>query len=77
MAGLEDVHQRMRISNLEARMELHWIEIAALTKRIAHPLTNPRRREEATVQRDIQQAQWWDLKAELDEMRRLFPSILH
>lgn len=72
---LEDVHRRMRISNLEARLELHEIEIAALSKEIASPLTSLRRREEARALRDLQQAEWWEIKAELDGMRKLNPPM--
>jgi hypothetical protein len=70
MDDLEDVRRRMRMSNLEARLELHEIEIAALNKKIASPLTSPRRREEALERRDVEQGEWWAIKAELDEMQK-------
>lgn len=66
---LEDIHRRLRISNLEARLELHEIEITALSKVIASPLPSARRREKAKELREVQQAEWWKIKAELDQMR--------
>ena len=75
MHDLDDVRRRMRISNLEARLELHEIEIAALSTEISSPLTSSHRSEEANERRDAQQAEWWKIKAELDEMRRSAPTM--
>jgi hypothetical protein len=75
MSGVEDVHRRLRISNLEARSELHEIEIAALTREIASPLTSPERRAQATARRDAALAELSGIKTRLDEMRKAFPSM--
>ena len=70
---MDEVRIRMRISNLEARLAMREIEIAALNREIGRPLTSSIRRAEATEQRDAEQADWWRIKAELDELRRLYP----
>ena len=73
MDNLEELHLRMRVSNLEARLELHEIEIAALSKEIASRLTSASRREEAKELREVQQAEWRQIKAKLDELYRSHP----
>lgn len=48
---LEEIRRRMRITNLQARCELHEIEAAALRREIACPWTSPQRRVNANARR--------------------------
>jgi len=65
----------MRISNLEAKFELHQIETAALTRAIASPLTSSQRRTEAINRRDAALVELNEIEAELAKMRRSFPRL--
>jgi hypothetical protein len=47
MNDMEDIRRRMRISNLQARFELHEIEVAALGCEIASRRTSSERMAEA------------------------------
>jgi len=69
---LEDIRRRMRISNFEARLALHEIEAAALSREINSPLTSSPKREEATRRRDVLLREASVIKAELDEMYSSF-----
>jgi hypothetical protein len=75
MDDLDDIHRRMRISNLQARCELHEIEAAGLTREIASPLTCSQRRAEAIERGNAALAEFSEIKAELDEMLRSLPSM--
>ena len=75
MDDLEDILHRMRVSNLEARLELREIEAAAYTREIASPLTYATRRAEAIERRDAVLIELSRIRAELDEMRRSFPLL--
>ena len=70
---LDEIRIRLRISNLAARLAMHEIEIAALGREIDSHLTSFKRRVEAAIRRDAQHADWWQIKAELDELRRSYP----
>ena len=71
---LDEIRCRLRVSNLEARMELREIEAAALTREIASPLTSAARQTEALQRRTVLLAEASELKAELDQMRKSIPS---
>lgn len=70
---MDEIRIRMRISNLEARLAMREIEIAALSREIANYLTSSKQRAEAIEYRDLEHADWWKIKAELDDLRRSFP----
>ena len=70
---LDEIRWRMRVSNLEARVELCEIEATALAREIASPLTPETRRGEATDRRCTLVTKASDLKSELEEVRRSFP----
>lgn len=72
-----EIRIRMRISNLEARLAMREIEIADLSREIASSLTSSNRREEGIKRRDAEQADWRQIRAELDEMRRSYPRFAH
>ena len=72
---LDEIRIRMRISNLEARLAMREIEMAALSREIASPLTSSKRREEAAERRDAEHEDWWQIKTELDELRRAYPRL--
>ena len=71
----EDIRRRMRVSNLEARCELHEIEAAALVREIASPLTSAQNRGLAKIRLEAALAELAVIKAELGEMLRLFPHL--
>ena len=52
MSGSEDTTRRLRISKLEAKLELQEIERAALMRTIKSPLTVPDDQEEALRQHE-------------------------
>lgn len=70
---MDEIRIRLRISNLEARLAMREIEIAALSREIASPLTSSKRREEATERRDAEHADLGRIKIELDELCRSYP----
>jgi hypothetical protein len=71
---LDEIRWRMRVTNLEARIELREIDIAAFTREIASPLTSTTRRAELTTHRAVMLEEVSKLKAELDQVRRTFPA---
>lgn len=77
MYNIDDVRRRMRISNLEARLALHEIDVAALNRELKSPLTPTSRQQEAFKRRDFALTEAAQIKGELDEMRRLFPDLVH
>ena len=72
---MDEIHIRLRISNLEARMVMREIEIAALSREIGSPLTSSKRRAEATERRDTEHEQWWQIKTELEALRKAYPGF--
>jgi hypothetical protein len=52
MDDMDELHLRMLISNLQARLELCEIEILALSREIFSPLTTSQRQAEAVARRD-------------------------
>lgn len=70
---LDEIRWRMRVTNLEARVELREIEAAAFTRELKSPLTPEPRRTELTRRRGAILAEVFELKAELEQMRRSFP----
>ena len=58
MDDMEELNYRMRISDLEARLELCDIRIAGLSEEIASPLTSSNKKEEASQQRERHQSEW-------------------
>jgi hypothetical protein len=71
---LDEIHWRLRVSNLEARVELREIEAAALTREITSPLTSVARQNEAFQRRQALLTEASELKAELDQLRKSIPS---
>ena len=71
---LDEIRCRMRLSNLEARIELRDIEATALFREINSPLTSAPRRTELTRRRDSLLTEVSELKVELDKVRTSFPS---
>jgi hypothetical protein len=69
----DEIRWRMRVTNLEARIELREIDIAAFTREIASPLTAATRRTALTAHRAALLAEVSKLKAELDELRKSLP----
>ena len=66
---LDEIRWRMRVSNLEARVELGEIEAAALAREVASPLTSEIRKAEVDQRRDAILTEISELKAKLDQMR--------
>jgi len=54
----EDTLRRMRISTLEAKLELREIESDGLSREIKSPLTSRQRRVECVERRDDLQVEW-------------------
>ena len=75
MDEMDEIRLRLRISKLEAQLALTEIEAVALTHEIASPRTLARRYDEATAHRDHAFAAASALRAELDSLRRSFPSL--
>ena len=70
---LDEIRWRMRISNLEARVELREIEAAASTREITSPLTSATRRTELIQRRDALITEVSELNAELERSRKSRP----
>lgn len=73
MDDLDEIRRRLRITNLEARIELREIEAEALVREIRSPLTSAARRAEAIERRTALLTERSAIKTELDEMRLWFP----
>ena len=71
---LDEIRWRMRVTNLEARIELREIDAAACTREIASPLTPATRRSELIAHRAATLTEVSKLKAELEQVRRSFPA---
>lgn len=70
---LDEIRWRMRVTNLEARIELREIDAAAFTREIASPLTPATRRGELIAHRAGTLLEVSKLKTELEQVRRSFP----
>ena len=71
---LDEIRWRMRIANLEARVELCEIESAALAREIASPLTAETCRSQAMMRRSVLLTEASEFKTELEQIRRSFPT---
>ena len=69
----DEIHWRLRISNLEERIELCAIEATALSREVASPLTPETRRSHARERRSVLLTQASEFQTELDRMRTSFP----
>jgi hypothetical protein len=74
MDNIDEIRVRMRISNLEAKLALFEIDIAALDREIERTSTTSRQRAEGIETRFAKLSEWRKIKVELDEMRKLFPA---
>jgi hypothetical protein len=72
---LDEIRWRMRVSNLEARVELGEIEVAALGRELTSPLTSEIRKSEVTQRGDAILTEISELKEKLDQMPRSDPSL--
>ena len=54
---------------------MHEIEIAALSREIGSPLTSTKRKEEASARRDAEIADLWQIKTDLEELRKSYPRL--
>jgi hypothetical protein len=75
MDEMDELHFRMRITNLQARLELREIEIIALSREIASPLTTSERRAEAIELRYARLNERSEVTRELDEIHASFPQF--
>jgi hypothetical protein len=71
----EEVRCRLQISNLEARLAMREIEARELALEIVSESTSAGRRAEAIQRRDAALSEASAIKAELDELRRAFPTL--
>ena len=71
---IDEIRWRLRVSNLEARIELREIEAAASIREIASPLTSAPRKTELAQRRLDLLREAAALKTELDQMRQSKPS---
>jgi hypothetical protein len=77
MDELNEINFRMSISNLEARLALVEVEIAALLREINSRMTLYPRTVEARESLDALRSKQASLVTELDQMRRAYPDIHH
>ena len=75
MDVLDEIRIRMRINNLEAQLAMLEIEIAALGREIASPLTSSTRQSEATKRQDAECVIASGIFAQLEKLRRSYPSL--
>jgi hypothetical protein len=75
MDDMHELHLRMRISNLQARVELCEIEILALSREILSPLTTSQRQAEADARRDDLMTERSELAKKLDGISRSFAAF--
>lgn len=73
MDQIDELHIRMRISNLEARVALREIEIASLDRNINSPLTSARRKSVAGERKNAALVELSEIKDELEQVRRAHP----
>ena len=73
MNRTEEIHVRLRITNLEARLALAEIEIAALTREIGSPLMSDEERAVAVHRKETIEAGVPAIRAELEQMRNTYP----
>jgi len=72
---MDELRVRLLVSKLEARLALREIDVAALSKEIAPPLTSEKRREQAIESRETALVQASTFKAELESLRRSHPHL--
>lgn len=69
MHETDDIYRKLRISRLQARLEMREIERESLRQEIASPLTTAARKAEAIDHRDDLLTELSDLIEELDRLR--------
>ena len=67
MDDLDEIRLRMRISNLQAKLELRELETLALSREISSPLTASQRRSQAVERRDDMLTERSEITKKLDE----------
>jgi hypothetical protein len=67
--GLEKIILRLRVSNLEAQLEMRGIERAGLSREIESLQTSPERRAEALARREVVLTEWVAILAKLEDLR--------
>ena len=75
MDATDEIRLRLRISKLEAQLDLAEIEAADCTREIASPLTPAQRRDGAIARRENAEAKACELRVELDALRRSYPNF--
>jgi hypothetical protein len=75
MDATAEIRLRLKISKLEARLELREIEIAALSREIAASLTTPDQTRKIRERLDAVQQERAILVTELASLQRLEPAI--
>jgi hypothetical protein len=73
---IDEIRWRLRVSNLEARIELREIEAAAFSRQIASRFTSPARQTELAQRRLDLLSEAANLRAELNQMRQSIPRRL-
>jgi hypothetical protein len=76
MDAVEDIRRRLRISNLEARLELREIECADLIRKIESPRTSLDERMDARKRRETVLSECSALRADLEDVKRAWESRL-
>ena len=77
MGEIEDIRRRLRMSNLEARIELERIMQAGLALQIDSPLTTTEAREDARRQLQASQVQSDRLSSELMALCPQRSTLIH
>ena len=75
MNATDEIRLRLRISKLEAKLAFAEIEVADSTPEIASPRTPAQRRDGAVARRDNAEAADSALRAELEVLRRSYPTL--
>jgi hypothetical protein len=66
MVNFDDIHHRLKVSNLQAKRELIEINRAALLREVRSPLTSQDRREEVFALCDELMIKWAKIVEELN-----------
>jgi len=77
MDGMDEIHVRMRITNLEARLALRKIDNNALTREINSPLTSFENRDQALKRLRRTMDEWHQANDDLERLRFVYPDIKH
>ena len=75
MDPMDEIRQRLKISNLEAKIALIEIETARHAREISSPLTSAERRDEVVANRDDALSKVLSLRQELEALRMRFPTL--